>query len=90
MGLSDVHTEIIEPQHDQPLALSYGEEFAPKSHRDFLEWIRTPRVGRAVHSNGFLSFGGVVTPAYECECGFRGMFESETCVRCGKPTKGVS
>jgi hypothetical protein len=51
---------------------------------DMLEFVRTNRVGRECHSDGFLSVSGMVEPAYECECGFRGLFVSETCARCQK------
>ena len=76
-------SQIIEPQIDEQQALPYGEELAPKGHKDFLEWVRTPRPGRAVHSDGFLALSGLVKPAYECpSCGFSGVFVSERCTRC--------
>jgi len=83
--------EVLEPTIDHPQALPYGGESGvvrgkggSYKHSDVLEFMRRRRAGLAVHSDGFLSFGGLMSPAYECECGFSGMFESETCARCGK------
>lgn len=83
---------LLTPQFDDPQALPYGGESGvvrgkkgTYKHSDVLAFMRSRRAAQAVHSDGFLSLSGTVTPAYECECGFRGMFESETCARCGKP-----
>ena len=89
--------EILEPQFDNQQALPYGGEsgvtYGHKGmyqDRDVLALMRQRRAGQAVHSNGFLSFGGVVEAAYECECGFRGMFASETCAKCNSPIRSVT
>jgi hypothetical protein len=83
--------EVLEPQFDKPEALPYGGEEGKTlgakgwyKDKDVLDLVRTRRVGQAVHSDGFLSFGGLMKPAYVCECGFNGMFESSNCSRCGK------
>ena len=83
--------EVLEPQFEHPQALPYGGESGVVrgnkglyKHSDVLGFMRTRRAAQSVHSDGFLALSGLVTPAYECECGFSGMFESETCVRCGR------
>ena len=81
----------LEPKFDNQQALPYGGESGKTRGRnglyndsDVLSFMRTRRAGQNIHSNGFLSFGGVIEAAYECDCGFRGMFASERCVKCGK------
>jgi hypothetical protein len=89
--------EVLEPKFDNQQALPYGGEEGQTLGKkgwykdsDVLSFVRTRRAAQAVHSNGFLSFGGVVEAAYECECGFRGMFLSETCSRCNSPVRSVT
>ena len=85
-------SEILAPQFDEPLALPYGGEAGVTrskkhgliEHRHMLEFIRSRRAGRAVHSDGFLSLGGMTEPAYVCECGFNGLILDVKCARCGK------
>jgi hypothetical protein len=89
--------EVLEPKFDNQQALPYGGESGRTrgqkgvyNDSDVLSLMRTTKVGRAVHSNGFLSFGGVVEAAYECSCGFRGLFLSETCSRCNSPVRSIT
>jgi hypothetical protein len=84
--------EKLEPKFDNQQALPYGGEvgvtyskkYGQIPHKDMLSFMREKRVGRAVHSDGFLALGGLVEPAYTCECGFNGMFLDVKCARCGK------
>ena len=86
-----VATEILEPKIDGQQALPYGGESGKTwgkkglySDSDVLALMRQKRAGQNVHSDGFLSFAGIVAPAYSCECGFNGMFEDSVCARCGR------
>jgi len=84
--------EKLEPQFDNQQALAYGGEagvtyskkYGRVAHKDILGLMREKRIGRAVHSDGFLALSGMVEPAYECECGFNGIFMDVKCARCGK------
>lgn len=51
---------------------------------EWLEHLRSPKKGQHIYRNGFLSLSGLVEAAYECSCGFRGIFESNICHKCGK------
>jgi hypothetical protein len=90
--------EILEPKFDDQQALPYGGEsgvtysqkYGEVPHKDMLSFIRERRAGRAVHSDGFLALGGMVEAAYECECGFNGLFLDVKCARCGKELGAVS
>ena len=64
----------------------YHEDVKGRSIRDsdFLDWIRRRRAPLEVHSDGFLALSGLVEPAYECECGFNGVFVDVVCARCGR------
>ena len=53
------------------------------THKDMLDYMRTTRYAREVHSSFFLSVAGIGRAAYECECGFNGVFKSDKCTRCG-------
>ena len=83
--------DILTPKFDDPQALPYGGESgvsrSPRhgaiEHRHMLDFIRTRRAGRAVHSDGFLSLAGMVEPAYVCACGFHGLIMDVKCARCG-------
>ena len=83
--------EILAPQFDNPQALPYGGESGvvrgfggEYRHSDVLGVMRRSRPGMSVHSDGFLSFGGMVEAVYECGCGFRGMiWDGGKCSRCG-------
>ena len=86
----------IESQFDEPECHSMTEDSnrfnysrQPKgkwlNHETMLNWIRTSRPGtQGRQSDGFMSVSHLVSPAYECECGFSGLFESEACVKCGR------
>lgn len=50
---------VLEPKFDNQQALPYGEELAPKEHRDFLQYLRTPKVSSGRSSDGFLTFSGL-------------------------------
>lgn len=83
--------EVLEPKFDGQQALPYGGESGKTRGKkgwykdsDVLALMRQRRAGQAVHSDGFLSFAGMVTPAYQCSCGFNGMFEDVKCARCGR------
>lgn len=52
------------------------------SQADMLNYIREPRGVREIHSDGFLAIPVSVPSAYECECGFSGLFKSDKCARC--------
>jgi hypothetical protein len=86
-----VVTEILEPKIDGQQALPYGGESGKTlgargwyEDKDVLALMRKRSQGQAVHSDGFLSFAGMVEPAYECECGFNGIFSDVKCAKCGK------
>jgi hypothetical protein len=77
------YSEVIEPKFDNPEVISYGEDRIPKAHKDMLEWIRTPKRATVQYRDGFLTLSDITKPAYECECGFSGLFEDTRCARCG-------
>jgi hypothetical protein len=89
--------EVLEPKFNNQQALPYGGESGKTvgkkgiyNDSDVLSFMRTRRAGQNIHSDGFLSFGGVIEAAYECECGFRGMFASERCIKCNSPVRNVT
>lgn len=55
------------------------------THKDMLEFIRTKRYAREVHSSFFLAVD--LPAAYFCKCGFTGVFRSERCARCNRRIK---
>jgi len=55
------------------------------SHKALLGEFRKRPVPREIHSDGFLALSSLgIETAYECGCGFTGIFKSEKCVRCGE------
>jgi hypothetical protein len=83
--------EILEPKFDNQQALPYGGESGRTrgakglyNDSDVLSFMRTRRAGQNVPSSGVLYLAGKVEAAYECSCGFRGVFIDTHCARCGK------
>lgn len=82
-------TEVLEGK-GYTQALPYGGESGLTRGKkgwyrdeDVLGFMRTRREGRAVHSDGFLSFGGMT--GFECECGASNLILDEgRCPKCGK------
>jgi hypothetical protein len=79
-----MYSEKIEPKFDNSECRPYGEERIPKAHRDMLEYIRTPQRATVKYRDGILTLSDISKPAYECQCGFNGLFEDTKCARCGK------
>ena len=59
------------------------------SHKDLLGEFRKKPTPRVIHSDGFLAMSGLdIAIAYECECGFMGIFKANKCIRCGTNLEG--
>ena len=71
--------------HPETLKVRGSKVKKGTTHKDMLEWIRTKRYAREVHSSFFLS---VDLPAsYVCKCGFVGVFRSKRCAICHRGIK---
>jgi len=55
---------VLEQKFDNKQALPYGEEFASRKDKQFLEYLRSPKVASVRHSDGVLY---VPSGMYDCK-----------------------
>lgn len=91
-----METQVIESKWDHPEAHPVEQIGTPRAvavrgkrvrASEFLEKIREKRPAQSIQSSFFLSVSDIAGIGWDCECGFRPLFDR--CPRCGAKHIGV-